>query len=211
MNQNCDDYHQARLTSKPTANGKISVPYNPFRIPGPNSLGVGSDNHYAIQYGTKPEMMQCSVEYVRTEHNEVSARVVNWRNEDQPNVRTTHANSAYTTTLTGLPFDLVITANGGLGSQLRFVYGNQQSQNNRISYFEWNLDSVGAGVGASSSSATNYEYCKIEKLKVQYNPQDNQYPLGLKGDLPPTAIKGLKKQNTERISCYFPCFMVANL
>lgn len=65
--------------------------------------------------------MQCTGEYVRTAHNEVSARVKNWRSQNQLNVRTRNANNAYTTTLTGLPFELVREM-VGLGSQLSFKF-----------------------------------------------------------------------------------------
>jgi hypothetical protein len=67
----------------------------------------------------------------------------------------------------------------------------------------------GAGAGVDGADATRV--FKIVDGKIQYNPSDASYHLGLKGDAIPKAVKGLKQQKTELTKCFFPCFMVADL
>lgn len=216
MNQNCDDPMQFRLTARPNVVGKMSSPYDP--IPQPNAAGTGvvagtgRDNRYAIQYhNPRPELLQCSVEFVRSQHFQVEARVVNWANINMtPKVRANHPAGGFTTTIRGLPYDLLVTATGGIGTPLQFVYGRhtgQQTPGDKIAHYRWTSTSKGQGKGPDGLNA--FRICKVELFNdKQYNAQDLTYSIGLKGETPPVANAALPKMQTEHTKCFFPCFQL---
>jgi hypothetical protein len=185
-----------RLTSKKTQNGKISSPYEPD----------GTDNHYAIQY---KEIMQCSVEFLKSEYFEVEARVVDWDIKDKTTVRLNFQSNQFSAVLKDLPFDLQVQSEGILGTPLKFKYG---SQANPVSYFAWNSNSEGAGQGVDGNKASRF--CKVTTSSHDYNPSDKTATLGIKptpGKSIPPVTKSktpLAKKKVELTKCFFICFKV---
>ena len=172
-----------------------------------------TQNRYAIRVAGTPEIMQCSVAFIRSQHNEVEAVVTDWDNNDHPKVRlagpAAPATGTTTATLKGLPFDLVVKSTGAYKTTpMEFTYG----VSGKHSYFKWNSKSTGAGRGPNGALGKNNDFCKVELKKADYDPAN--YPnvatatLGMKtsAGYPAPKLPAAKQQEVEYTKCWFPCF-----
>lgn len=68
---------QFAMTEKQTETGKITYPYDPFaKLPGVRL----HDNHYALLDAIYPDVLQCSVEVMRTGDTTFEATLIDWNN-----------------------------------------------------------------------------------------------------------------------------------
>jgi hypothetical protein len=195
----CHDPLQFFMSAKsPAGKASMTSPYE-----------YATQNRYAIRTATKPDIMQCSVAFLRSTHNEVEARVTDWNNVDKPLLRTAGSTSnTKSSTLTGLPDNLVVKMTGAFGTELNFEYGTAGT----LSHYKWTSKSYGAGRGVDGSAGKYNNFCKSTKGKFDYDPakypKDSKATLGIKmanGQYPKSTTTATQ-QDVEYTKCWFPCF-----
>ena len=119
------------MSEKPTQNGKLSTPYNPFK----NDDGPGTDNHYRLQNTAWPDLLQCSLELTRNGDNDFEdVQLVNWKNDHVGGKhKATIPGNTGTADFKGLPLTLHVNKQGNFGTKVGFTYGDNPNIDARVS------------------------------------------------------------------------------
>lgn len=146
------------MSEKPTKNGKMSTPYNPFKY----GASVGTDNHYRLEHTVYPDLLQCKVKLTRNGDNDFEdIKLFNWKNNQVGGTqKKTIPGNTGTADFTGLPLTLHVNKQGNFNTKVGFTYG--ENENVQAAYFKWDSESVGDGKGPAWKDGKPERYCKVD-------------------------------------------------